>query len=236
MLLLTVVTLTILNITAISAVALNPFNYYYVPISQDPTRAENPDSHNMGTKEDAPKSSNHESSNSTNGVTLGYWTEFFGVGTFTGIAVIYHLIGHDINRMRLLRYSAAVLAITTGVTHVLLVQDHLKESLIFGVFFAVSGTALIAYGVVISRFDFRKFIAYYYLGIIGTVALIALYLFTRIVTVPLLPESEPESVSILDVIVQITEGLLLIVLIYMVRTTKSLQDKGSGHTTMSIGG
>ncbi|MGI0013922.1 MAG: hypothetical protein ACREBU_10855 [Nitrososphaera sp.] len=118
---------------------------------------------------------------------------------------LYRTLGgyhNNIDKMRLLRYSAAVLAITTGVIHVLLVQDHLKESLIFGVFFAISGATLITFGIVISRFYFRTFVVYYYIGIISTVVLIALYLFTGLVTVPFSSESGPEPVSILDVITQ----------------------------------
>ena len=54
----------------------------------------------------------------------------------------------------------------------------------------------------------------YYVGIAGTVVLIALYLFTRIVTLPFSTEGGLEALSTLDIITKIVEAMLLVVLVY----------------------
>ena len=143
--------------------------------------------------------------------TLGYWTGFFGLGTATGILLIRRLVLQDIERFRLSKYLIAVLAITTGIIHLLLLEEHLEESVLFGIFFVVSGAALIGYSIV-AMFTSRRVV--YYVGIGGTVILIGLYLFTRLVFVPFSPDGGVESISGLDILTKVIEAALLGTLVY----------------------
>lgn len=202
--------LILFGIIALVPLAFGNANYF--SISQD-SRIENS---NLGdasstTAEEHISSNNREGSNVIDNIAIAYWTGFAGLGAFASGLVIHRWIGH-LNRIQVLRYLIAVLAFTTGIIHLLLIQEHLKESLIYGVFFAVSGSALIAYGILVSMFYTKKIV--YYVGIAGTVVLIALYLFTRIVTLPFSTEGGLEALSTLDIITKIVEAMLLVVLVY----------------------
>lgn len=151
--------------------------------------------------------------------TIGYWVGFFGLGGATGILLVHRLVLQH-NRLQLLKYVIAALAITTGIIHLLLIQEHLEESLLFGVFFASSGTGLLAYSVVV-RFSSNKIV--YYVGIGGSVILIGLYLFTRLVTVPFSEESGVEAISGLDIVTQVVQIALLGVLIYVIAAQRKLE-------------
>ncbi|MGH9877414.1 MAG: hypothetical protein ACRD5H_07230 [Nitrososphaerales archaeon] len=186
-------------------------NVNYFPISQDST-SENTNLGDLSTTdEEHISSNNHGESNVIDNIAIAYWTGFAGLGAFVSGLVIHRWIEH-LNRIQLFKYLIAVLAFTTGIIHILLIQEHLKESLIYGIFFAVSGSALIAYGSLVSRFHTRNIV--YHVGIAGTVALIALYLFTRLVTLPFSTEGGVEAISALDIITKIVEAMLLVVLVY----------------------
>ena len=149
--------------------------------------------------------------------TIGDWLGFFGLGSATSILVLYRFAGRnddDRKRKQLLKYSITVLAIASGIIHILLIPEHAMESLIFGTFFGISGAALIAYAIIVIISD-KKGI--YYLGIAGAIILIGLYLFTRLVTVPFSPEGGVEKISIVDIVTKIVEAMMLSVLIYLLR-------------------
>lgn len=102
-------TLIILNIAASSAVVPNFFNAYdYVTTSQDLTYTYNINNHSIDSADRenmANTNTTHESLNRGDSIMVGYWTGFFGLGSFISGLIIYRWIGYDdINRMRLLRY------------------------------------------------------------------------------------------------------------------------------------
>jgi hypothetical protein len=199
----------ILGIIASSPAIIN--SNYYFPINVEDSQSEihgSNEEHELNNNEINAHGSNNN--NIINYITVSYWVGFFGLGAAMSSLIIYKWIGRHINKIQLVIYSITVLAVTTGLIHILLIQDHLKELLIYGVFFAGSGTALIAYGIIISKFYNRKIV--YYLGIGGAITLITLYLFTRLIGV--------ERVSNIDIITKIVEAILLFVLIYTLHTIK----------------
>lgn len=152
-------------------------------------------------------------------VVASYWVGFFGLGTATGILSVHRSILKD-NRLALSRYVIAALAITTGMIHLLLIPEHLEESFLFGIFFVVSGTALIAYGS-IAAFSRKKIM--YYIGIGGIIILTGLYSFTRLIAVPFSEHSGVESVSGIDIVTQVVQIALLGALIYAFAAQRKLE-------------
>lgn len=116
--------------------------------------------------------------------------------------------------MHLLGNSVTILALTTGIIHLLLMNEHLQASLVSGAFFGISGSALIAYGITASKLYNQKIrVAYRFAGIGGLAALIVLYTFTRLVAFPYLGGGI-KPVNTLDIITKAVEALLILVLVY----------------------
>lgn len=204
----------ILTVALLLSAALND---YYFTASQD-LHAGHFNGMPMGERGSLSSTANgHDlgGPNTSNNLLIAYLTGFSGLGAFAAILAVYRWTGR-IDKMRLLGNSVTILALTTGIIHLLLMNEHLQTSLISGAFFGISGSTLIAYGIMASKLYNQKIrMAYCFVGIGGAAALIVLYSFTRLVAFPYLGGGIIiESVSTLDIITKAVEVLLILVLVY----------------------
>jgi len=108
----------------------------------------------------------------------------------------------------------AVLSISVGIIHVLLVPEHSQESWIWGMIFLTSGLAQISYGIVVSLLG-KVFLrnALYYIGIIGNIILAVTFVLVRIITPPFSSEGTPinelEPNGIITLVIEVVLIILL---------------------------
>jgi len=95
------------------------------------------------------------------------------------------------------RVAAAALTAGAGAIHLAVVPDHLREYLLFGIFFAVVGAAQLGAAVTLLR-PTRPLI----LGVaIGQALLVALWLVSRTTGLPIGPQPwTPEEIGVADVV------------------------------------
>jgi hypothetical protein len=118
--------------------------------------------------------------------------------------------------------SIAALTIAVGIIHILLVEEHMKESYMWGIGFLVMGISQLIYGAVfiifannLGRLLKRAVVlSLYSIGIIGNIMLVAIFVYVRLFIPPFSPEAIPvneiEVNGILTVIIEIfTVGLLV---------------------------
>jgi hypothetical protein len=99
----------------------------------------------------------------------------------------------------------AALAWGAAVIHTVVVPAHLAESAAIGAFFIVAAPAQALWGSWIYRRPDRRLLL---AGAAGSLAIVALWAFTRLVGVPLGPDAwRPESVGVLDVVATVDELL-----------------------------
>jgi hypothetical protein len=99
----------------------------------------------------------------------------------------------------------AVTSLAAGAIHAVVVPEHLRESLLFGVFFAVIATFQIGWaGMTRDGFDpGRRFLA---TGVLVNAGIVVLWIVSRTVGVPVGPEPwMPEPRSVLDVTATVLE-------------------------------
>ena len=81
------------------------------------------------------------------------WIGVFALGIITGLLAFSIKISNNVTafvKRRKIILSIAVLSISVGAIHLLLVQEHAKESYLWGIFFLISGIAQIAFGIIIA--------------------------------------------------------------------------------------
>jgi hypothetical protein len=117
---------------------------------------------------------------------------------------------------------AAVLSLVAAVIHVWVMPEHFAEWWGYGLFFLVAALAQALYALIILRAPTPTVL---WLGIIGNLAIIALWLVTRTIGIPVFgPHAgEVEEVGTIDVVSKLIELLLVIVLGVLLRTIQSPQ-------------
>jgi hypothetical protein len=117
---------------------------------------------------------------------------------------------------------AAVLSFIAAVIHVWMMPEHFAEWWGYGLFFLVAALAQVLYALIILRTPTPTVL---WLGIIGNLAIIALWVATRTIGIPLFgPHAgEVEEVGTIDVVSKLIEFLLVIVLGVLLRTIQSPQ-------------
>ncbi|MBI4258269.1 MAG: multicopper oxidase domain-containing protein [Thaumarchaeota archaeon] len=113
--------------------------------------------------------------------------------------------------------TAALLATVAGVSHLSLVQEH-GEAFELAIFFALAGLLQIGIGLLIPIRGSRRL---YWTGITSSVALIAIYIVTRFVGIPIGHHAEPQTVEPFGVFVKMMEAGLLLPLAYLSRATEN---------------
>ena len=81
------------------------------------------------------------------------WIGVFALGIITGLLAFSIKISNNVTafvKRRKIILSIAVLSLSVGAIHLLLVQEHAKESYLWGIFFLISGIAQIAFGIIIA--------------------------------------------------------------------------------------
>lgn len=117
-----------------------------------------------------------------------------------------------------LRKMIPTLSIAAGTIHMLLVQDHMTEAFEWGIFFLVVGISQTVYGSIFVKVQ-KPFM--YYLGAIGNVAIIVVYVYARVFTLPFAPEPGPVTeIDAAGILAGLIELLLVILLLYSVRVRK----------------
>ncbi len=115
--------------------------------------------------------------------------------------------------------SVAILSLSAGVIHVLLVQEHAKESIWWGVIFFISEIAQIVFGLIIifiKKHQINNLLCY--IGIIGNALLVITFILVRLFTPPFSPDGTPinelEPNGIISLVIEI---LIVIMLSYITK-------------------
>ena len=188
------------------------------------------------------QSENDENNNDTNMSTmkedniispLTEWVGVFALGITVGLvsSLGYKPVYSKSRSISITNLSIAILSISAGIIHLLLIQEHMKESFIWGIFFLITGIAQLIFGIIIIIIGgkvspINKSILYYF-GIIGNALLVGIFVLARLITPPFSSEAAPinelEPNGILTII---TELLLVVLLAYLIKSTsKSLRSQ-----------
>ena len=110
--------------------------------------------------------------------------------------------------------AAAALSIGAGYVHLAYTQDHWRDWWAYGAFFLAAGAVQLAYGVLVLRWP-RPLVAL--LGIGAHLAVVAMYVQTRTVGIPLGPhERVKERVGAVDLATTVAEILVVVLLLTLV--------------------
>ncbi|MDQ6724548.1 MAG: hypothetical protein M3Z01_09875 [Thermoproteota archaeon] len=154
--------------------------------------------------------------------SLTEWIGIFAIGMTTGLLALKINNPNNVTtlvRMRRIIISIAILSLATGTIHILLVQEHGKESFWWGIFFLISGIAQMIFGILIV---FVKTIpannVLYYTGIIGNVLLFGVFILVRLFTPPFSSEGTPiNELEPNGIITLIDEMVIAILLLYIIK-------------------
>ena len=118
-----------------------------------------------------------------------------------------------------LRYEllllATALAWCAGIIHAVVSVDHFREYVPYGVFFAVLAPLQVGWGVVAYRRPRRHLLL---AGAAGNLAVVALWIASRTVGLPVGPEAgHPEAAGVVDVLAGADELLLAVLVVALLR-------------------
>lgn len=136
--------------------------------------------------------------------------------------------------MRGLERSAAILSFAAGGLHLMAGPEHLLEWWAYGLFFFAAAAIQAAYGLVLFTQGIEGWGGWhavrdrvYLAGIFGNLAIIALWIVSRTVGVPVGPESfEPESFGVLDGASKAVEVVLVALLLRLHALAKASSPTG----------
>jgi hypothetical protein len=119
-------------------------------------------------------------------------------------------------RQRLLSITA-LLSLVAAVIHVWVMPEHFEEWWGYGLFFLIAALAQALYAIVILRAPTPTFLR---VGIIGNLVIIALWVVTRTIGIPVFgPHAgEIEAIGAIDVASKLVELLLIVVLGVMLQS------------------
>ena len=119
-------------------------------------------------------------------------------------------------RQRLLS-TAALLSLAAAVIHVWVMPEHFEEWWGYGLFFLIAAIAQALYAIVILRAPTPTLLR---VGIIGNLAIIALWVVTRTIGIPVFgPHAgDIEAIGIFDAASKLAELLLVVVLGALLRS------------------
>ncbi len=138
--------------------------------------------------------------------------------------------------------AAGVLSLVAGGIHGGVTPEHFSEWWGYGLFFIFAGAAQILFGLAIltdafnpkdTGPDWRRWMWWAYVaGIVGNVLIIALYVVTRTVGIPLLgPEAgEVEPVAPIDIVSKATEVALIVTLLVLLWRERGIASGGASAT------
>ena len=153
---------------------------------------------------------------------LSEWICIFSIGIVVGLLAFktnYSSNDAIVVRRRLIIISVAILSLSVGAIHLLLVQEHAKESIWWGVVFLIAGIAQIVFGIIIVFVKRPPTnIIIYYIGNIGNALLIITFVLVRLITPPFSPEGTPiNELQPNGIITLIIEIVIVVLLMYIIR-------------------
>lgn len=120
------------------------------------------------------------------------------------------------------QYAATLLSMLAGWIHVFFAPEHFEEWIGYGVFFVVASICQMLFSLmVVTNAPPRRELLW--AGILGNMALIALWGITRTISIPFFGPSagEVETVGPLDLTAQIAELALITCLIILLRSRRN---------------
>ena len=164
---------------------------------------------------------------------LTEWVGIFALGITVGLvsSLKYKSNYSNLRNIGIITISVTILSISAGIIHLLLIQEHMKESFMWGIFFLLSGIAQIIFGIIIGIIDklspIKKSMLYYF-GIIGNTLLVGIFVFVRLFPPPFSSEASPiNELEPNGIIIIITEILTIVLLAYIVRSYSSIKSQRS---------
>lgn len=115
---------------------------------------------------------------------------------------------------RTLSAIAAAFALVATAVHVRVAPEHFHEALVFGVFFVVTATCQLGWSaLMLARPRMWTAVA----GGVGNGAVLALWAYTRAVSVPIGPDAgRPEEIGALDIVATAAEAAVVVLVIAIV--------------------
>jgi hypothetical protein len=161
---------------------------------------------------------------------LTEWIGIFVLGITLGlVSTLSYTSNYSKNTsISITNISIAILSMSAGIIHLLLIQEHMEESILWGIFFLISGIAQIIFGIFIiitleKLSPINKSILYYF-GIVGNSLLVGIFILVRLFTPPFSTESAPinelEPNGIIAIIIEI---LSIVVLAYLIKSYSKSQ-------------
>jgi len=138
--------------------------------------------------------------------------QWIGVGTLLVAAPVFAIRMKSANK---LAYKDVILtlALGVGIMHVLLASDHLIDvGMEHGIFFAITGSAQIGFGLLFISKPTRGLAM---IGTAGTIGSIVLYFITRMVELPG-PFAAPEGIDPVGIIAKMAEISMVAILAYLI--------------------
>ena len=161
---------------------------------------------------------------------LTEWVGVFALGITVGLvsSLGYKPVYSKSRSISFTNLSIAILSISAGIIHLLLIQEHMKESFMWGISFLISGIAQLIFGIIIiiiggKLSPITKSILYYF-GIIGNALLVGIFVLVRLITPPFSTEAVPiNELEPNGIITIITEILLVVLLAYLIKSISKSQ-------------
>jgi hypothetical protein len=127
---------------------------------------------------------------------------------------------------RRLTILAAILSAIAALIHYSVMPEHFAEWWGYGAFFLVAATAQAVYAVWLLR---ERPSWLLWAGIVGNLAIIALWSVTRTIGIPLFgPHAgEVETIGAIDVVSKIAEALLIAILAVLLRTDQPVPNRAT---------
>lgn len=118
-------------------------------------------------------------------------------------------------------FALSLASVVAAVVHAMVIREHFGESALYGSFFLGAAVAGLGYAVVVLLRATRPVLL---VGLVANASIIVLWLFTRLVEVPVGPGmGEREAFGGLDVIAGGAEALCVVAAICLLRATSSRQ-------------
>jgi uncharacterized membrane protein HdeD (DUF308 family) len=118
---------------------------------------------------------------------------------------------------------------SAGIIHLLLIQEHMEESFIWGIFFLISGIAQIIYSIIIiivaeKLSPLNNKWPLYYFGIAGNALLVGIFVMARLFTPSFSSEAAPiNELEPNGIVTIITEIFLIVLLAYLIKSSSRSQ-------------
>jgi hypothetical protein len=162
---------------------------------------------------------------------LTEWVGVFALGITVGLVSIlrYKSNNSKSTSIRIIIISIAILSMSAGIIHLLLIQEHMEESFVWGILFLISGIAQIIYSIFIiivseKLSPLNNKWPLYYFGIAGNALLVGIFVMARLFTPPFSSEAAPiNELEPNGIITIITEIFLIVLLAYLIKSSSRSQ-------------